>query len=114
MIAEAYSGRATGNLEAVNVLDGAATATVNIPVAGFAPVTEIVSGFGVHVTPGGNPMPAQVICTSPVKPPLGVTVIVDVALPPAVTVSAVPVTANVPVVPAVTLMIFAAVAPDAA
>src|SRR5450755_2171056 len=45
IIAEAYSGRATGNLEAVNVLDGAATVTINTPGAGFASVTEIVSGM---------------------------------------------------------------------
>lgn len=96
------------------LLEGAATATVKTPVAGFALVTEIVSGFGVHVTPAGKPMPAQLICTSPVKPPLGVTVIVEMALLPAVTVTAVPVTANVPWVPAVTLMIFAELAGDAA
>ena len=60
-----------------------------MPVTGVLPVTAIVSGLGVHVTPGGNPVPAQLTCTLPVKPPLGVTVMVDIALLPAVTVTGV-------------------------
>jgi hypothetical protein len=56
----------------------------------------MVSGFGVQVMPGGNPVPAQVTCTLPVKPPLGVTVMVDTLLLPAVTVTGVAVMLNEP------------------
>jgi hypothetical protein len=54
------------------------------------------SGFGEQVTPGGNPVAAQVTCTLPVKPPLGVTVMVDMPLLPAVTVTGVAVMLNEP------------------
>ena len=56
----------------------------------------MVSGFGVQLTPGGTPVPAQVICTLPLKPPVGVTVIVDTPLLPAVTVTGVAVMLNDP------------------
>jgi hypothetical protein len=76
---------------AERVADGAATETVNCPVTGAAPGTVMVSGFGMHVTPGGKLAPWQVICISPgVAPAPGVTVIVDTALAPAVTVTGVP------------------------
>jgi hypothetical protein len=83
-------------VEADNVVDGAATATVNAAVTGAVPATVIVSGFGVQLTPGGNPVPTQVTCTLPVKPPLGVTVMVDPPLLPAVTVTGVAVMLNEP------------------
>lgn len=56
----------------------------------------MVNGFGVQVTPGGNPVPVQLTCTLPVKPPFGVTVMVDTALLPAVTVTGVAVTLKEP------------------
>ena len=77
-------------------MDGAATRTVKAPVTGAALVTAMVNGFGVQLTPGGNPVPAQVTCTLPVKPPLGVTVMVDPPLLPAVTVTGVAVMLNEP------------------
>lgn len=70
-------------------MEGAATRTVKEPVTGDEPVTAMVNGFGVQLTPGGNPVPAQVTCTLPVKPPVGATVTVDTALLPAVTVTGV-------------------------
>jgi hypothetical protein len=73
-----------------------ATSTVNAPVAGAVPLTAIVSGFGAQLTPGGNPVPAQVIWTLPVKPPVGVTVMVATLLLPAVTVTGVAVMLNDP------------------
>ena len=72
-------------MEADNVVDGAATRTVNAPVTGAVPVTAMVRGFGVQVTPGGNPVPAHVTWTLPIKPPLGVTVMDETPLLPAVT-----------------------------
>ena len=76
-------------LEADNVVDGAATRTVKAPVTGAVLVTEMVNGLGEQVTPGGNPVPAQETCTLPVKPPVGVTVMFDMPLLPAVTVTGV-------------------------
>lgn len=83
--------------------------TVNVPVAGVAPVTLMVKG--VQVTPGGNPVPEHITCTFPVKPPLGVTVIVDVPLLPAVTVAGVPVTVKLPAL-VVTFIVIAADGPE--
>lgn len=60
--------------------------TVNPAVTGAVPLTAIVSGFGLQLTPGGKPVPAQETCTLPVKPPVGVTVTLDTPLLPAVTV----------------------------
>ena len=97
-------------MEADNVVDGAATATVNAAVTGAVPATVIVSGFGVQLTPGGNPVPAQVSCTLPVKPPVGVTVTVDTPLLPAVTVTGVAVMLNEP--EEITLTEIAADGPD--
>jgi hypothetical protein len=58
--------------------------TVNAVVTGAVPLTAMVSGFGLQLTPGGKPVPAQETCTLPVKPPVGVTVTVDTPLLPAV------------------------------
>ena len=84
----------------------AATATVRVPIAADALVTLIVGGF-VQVTPGGKLAAGQVMATIPMKPPLGVTVIVDVPLLPTVTVAAVGagVKVNDPVVVAVTVTV---------
>jgi hypothetical protein len=91
--------RSTGVTEAVIDEEFAVTATVRFPVTAAVPVTLIARGFGEQVTPGGKVVPdGQVIFTMPVKPPLGVTVIVDIALLPAVTVVAAPLTVNDPVV----------------
>ena len=49
----------------------------NVPVTGITPVTVMVKGEFGQVTPGGK-VPA-VTMTDPVKPPLGVTVIVEAA-----------------------------------
>jgi hypothetical protein len=76
-------------------------------------VTAMVSGFGVQVTPGGNPVEEQVTITFPVKPPLGVTVMVEAALLPAVTVTGAPETVNEPVVPVLTLMVSVPDGPEA-
>jgi hypothetical protein len=88
---------------AVRVVDGAATATVNCPVAAAALVTLIASGFGEHVTPAGNPAAGQVTFTVSVNPPVGVTVIVEVPEAPAVTVTALPPTVKLPGLVTVTL-----------
>jgi hypothetical protein len=56
-------------------------------------------GFGEQVTPAGKPAAGQVTFTFPVNPPLGVTVMVDIALAPAVAVTALPPTLKVPVFP---------------
>jgi len=72
-------------------------------VTAAALVTLIASGFGVQVTPGGSPAAGQVTFTLPVKPPVGVTVIVDVPLAPAVAVAALPPTVNEPVVVTLTV-----------
>ena len=93
--------------------DGAATATVRIPVTAAVLVTLIASGFGVQVTPGGSAVPAQVTLTLPMNPPLGVTVMVEAELVPAVTTTGVEVTVNVPVVLVVTLMDTAVDGPEA-
>src|SRR5467141_1934614 len=82
--------RSAGAAEAVSVVDGGATATVNWPVTAAVPVTLIASGFGEHVTPAGNPAAGQVTFTVLVNPPVGVTVMVDGPLAPAVAVTALP------------------------
>jgi len=83
-------------LEALVDEEGAATATVKLPVTAAVPVTLIPNGFGVQLTPGGKFAAAHVTLTIPVKPPVGVTVIVEVALLPAVTVAALPPTVKDP------------------
>jgi hypothetical protein len=70
---------------------------------GEALVMLIASGFGVQVTPGGRV--GHVTFTVPVNPLAGVTVIVEVPLLPAVTVAAVPLTVNEPVVAEVTVTV---------
>src|SRR6266576_408813 len=88
--------RSVGAAEAVSVVDGGATVRVSWPVTAAVPVTLIGSGFGEQVTPAGNPAAGQVTFTLPRKPPVGVTVIVDIPLPPAVAVVAAPLTVNEP------------------
>jgi len=94
-----------GAAEAVRVVDGAATATVKEPVTAAVPVTFMASGFGEQVTPGGNPAAGQVTLTLLVNPPVGVKVIVDVPLAPAVAVAAVPLMVKEP--EGVTVMVIA-------
>jgi len=85
-----------GAAEAVSVVDGGATVRVSWPVTAAVPVTLIGSGFGEQVTPAGNPAAGQVTFTLPRNPPVGVTVVVDIPLPPAVAVVAAPLTVNEP------------------
>jgi len=81
---------------AVVVEDGAATLTVNVPVP--FPLLGTVMFRAPQVTPG-TAVP-QEIATLPVNPPVGVNVIVDVPLLPAVTgvgVTVVPTSVKLPV-----------------
>jgi hypothetical protein len=71
----------------------------------------IASGFGEQVTPAGNPVAGQVTFTVPVNPPVGVTVMVDGPLAPAVAVTAVPLIVKLPWLVTVTVI---AVADDSA
>jgi len=66
--------------------DPAVVLTASVPVAALALVTLMLNAE--QVTPGGNV--GQVIATIPVKPPAGVTVIVDMAGLPAVAAAAAP------------------------
>jgi len=84
---------------------------VKLLATGDALAMLMASGFGEHVTPGGEFAAGQVTLTIPVNPPLGVTVIADIPLPPAVTVTAAPLTVNEPVVAEVTTTV-AFPAPD--
>jgi hypothetical protein len=96
-VAAAQSGCCSGEIPEADKVDvGAPTRTVNAPVTGAVPLTAMVSGFGLQLTPGGSPVPAQESCTLPVKPPVGVTVMVDTPLLPAVTVTGDAVTLNEP------------------
>ena len=79
-----------GAAEAVRVDDGAVTFSVRVPVTAAVPVTLIASGFGEQVTPGGNPAAGQVTLTLLMNPPVGVRVMVEVPLAPAVAVTALP------------------------
>jgi len=54
------------------------------------------SGLGEQLTPGGKVAAGQVTATVPVNPPLGVTVIVEFAEPPAVALAADPVAVKFP------------------
>jgi hypothetical protein len=76
------------------VEEGAATSRVRFPVAGLALVTLTATEGGEQVTPGGKLVGSQLTLTVPVKPPLGVTVTVEVALLPAATAAALPDTEN--------------------
>jgi hypothetical protein len=62
-------------LEAVRVPDVAVTMQFNVPGTAAVPVTLMLRGEGVHVTPGGSV--DGVTITVPVKPPVGVTVTVS-------------------------------------
>ena len=90
-------------MDALVVEEGAATATVKLPVTAAVPVTLITNGLGEQVTPGGKFAAGHVTLTMPVKPPVGVTVIVEVALLPAVTVAALPLMVKEPELETVTL-----------
>ena len=99
-------GRA-GAAEADSAVDAAATLIVKLPVP-FAPLVGTVTtkGFGVQVTPGGSPPAGQVTFTLPLNPPVGVRVMLDVPLAPAVTVAVLPPMVNEPGL--VTMMVIAA------
>src|SRR5258708_37985628 len=92
-----------GAAEAVSMVDGAATATVKDPVTAVVPVTLIASGLGEQVTPGGSPAAGQFTFTMPINPPVGVTVIVDVPLVPAMAVAALPPIVKLPVLVTLTV-----------
>jgi hypothetical protein len=62
------------------VVDVASTEQLNWLVAGEALATLMLSGDGVHVTPGV--VVAGVTATVPVNPPLGVTVTVEFTAAP--------------------------------
>jgi hypothetical protein len=81
-IAFASNIRSSRTLEAVKVLDVVATWQFSVPVTAEVPVTLIVNGELGHVTPGGREAAVAVTTTFPVNPPLGVTVMVDPAVPP--------------------------------
>lgn len=84
-------------MKALVVDEGAATLIVRVPVAAEALVTLIANGLGEHVTPGGRLAVGHVTLTIPVKPPVGVTVMVEVpAVPPAVDVAELPPTVKEP------------------
>jgi len=96
--------RSAGAAEAVSVVDGPATFTVNgILIGAVLLPWGIVIVSGEQVTPAGAPAVGQVITTGNalLNVPLGVTIIVDVpaALCPAtvVTVAAVPPIVKLPV-----------------
>jgi hypothetical protein len=78
---------------AVVVEDGAATLTVSVPVP--FPLLGTVMFRAPQVTPG-KAVP-HVIATLPVNPLVGVSVIVEVPLLPAVAVAAVPPNVKLPV-----------------
>ena len=62
--------------------------TVSVAVTAVVPVTAggvVTEQVGASVAPVGVPVTAHVSATAPVKPPLGVTVIVEVAGVPGVT-----------------------------
>ena len=61
-------------------MDVACTEQLNWPVTAVVPDTVILSGDGVHVTPGADV--DGVTITVPVNPPLGVTVTVEFAAAP--------------------------------
>ena|SRR6266567_436560 len=105
------AGKVCGSdrIMAVVAEEGATTAIVNWLVAAVALTMLIASGFGVQVTPGGRV--GHVTLMMPVNPPVGVTVIVEVPLLPAVTVAAVPEIMKLPLLVTVTLI---AVAEDVA
>jgi hypothetical protein len=97
-----------GQLDALNVVEFAATAIVSGNDAAVVPVTPMFNGFGMQVMPTcasdvAAVVNAHVTATLPVNPaPVGVAVIVEVPLPPgAIGVAAVPVSVKAPLVGAV-------------
>jgi hypothetical protein len=99
-------------LEAVKVVDVASTEQLNCPVTAEAAVTLMLSGDGVHVTPGGRV--DGVTATVPVNPPLGVTVTVEFTLAPVeeVSVTALSATVKFPTCACVTVTFTAVDGPD--
>src|SRR6266446_2185499 len=96
--------RSAGAAEAVRVVDGAVTFTVNVPLTGVPLLPAgIVIVRGEQVVPAGAPTAGHVTTTGNglEKVPLGVTVIAALPLFPAVTCTAVvgPEIWNVPVLP---------------
>jgi len=96
---------------AVVVEDGASTLTVSVPVP-FPPPLGTVTFSAPQVTPGK--VVPHVIATGPVNPPIGVSVIVDVPLLPAVAVAAVPAKVKLPVCVCVTVTVIPGDTGDAA
>jgi hypothetical protein len=75
--------RSAGTNEAVVVVEGAATLIVSAPLAGVVAFVSLMVS-GEQVTPAGRVW--HVTVTIPVNP-VGVTVTVEVPIPPAVTVA---------------------------
>lgn len=75
--------RPSGTIEAVVIEEGAATLIVRVPLAGVLAFVSLIDK-GEQVTPGGKL--GHVTATIPVNP-IGVTVTVDVPMPPAATVA---------------------------
>jgi hypothetical protein len=73
----------------------------------------IARGLGVQVTPAGKLAAGQVTFTVPMNPPLGVTVMVDGPLAPAVAVAALPLMVNEPVLVTVKLTLLEVPPPGA-
>ena len=74
-----------GNFNAPEIVVPAVVCTVNVEVP-----EPLVTGFKLNVHEGAGlppPVTAQASATEPVKPPVGVTVIVEVADAPAATVA---------------------------
>jgi len=78
----ASSIRSSRALEAVKTVEVAVTEHISWPVTATAPVTLILSGEGVQLTPGGKLAAVGVTATIPVNPLLGVTVTVNVEAAP--------------------------------
>jgi hypothetical protein len=86
---------------AVMEVEGALTLIASCPVA-LAPPLGTVTLRGEQLTPGK--VAPQVIATLPVNPPVGVSVIAELPLLPAVTVAAAPARAKEPLLVTVTVI----------
>ena len=86
---------------AVMEVEFAATLITRDP-APFAPPEGTATFSALQVTPGK--VAPQVIATLPVNPPVGVNVIAELPLPPAVTVAAAPARVNEPELVTVTMI----------
>jgi hypothetical protein len=74
--------RSSRRLNAESVVEVASTWQFNVPVTAEAPVTLMAKGEFGQVTPGGREAAVAVTVTVPVKPLLGVTVMVEPAAAP--------------------------------